>query len=126
MITLYGFGTIFPEGIGETKDLRAQWALEETGLPNQSLPSGTRDRRRRVRGGRIGPPHLDTEAWAHSCARAHETTISADAVVSAGRHAGRRFAELPDLFGPARCILDQGARIVRLDETGIAVEPATL
>jgi glutathione S-transferase len=33
MITLYGFGTIFPEGIGETKDLRAQWALEEIGLP---------------------------------------------------------------------------------------------
>ncbi len=32
MITLYGFGRIFPEGIGETKDLRAQWALEETGL----------------------------------------------------------------------------------------------
>lgn len=33
MITLYCFGTIFPEGIGETKDLRVQWALEETGLP---------------------------------------------------------------------------------------------
>lgn len=33
MITLYGFGQIFPEGIGETKDLRAQWALEECGLP---------------------------------------------------------------------------------------------
>lgn len=33
MITLYGFGNIFPEGHGETKDLRAQWALEETGLP---------------------------------------------------------------------------------------------
>jgi glutathione S-transferase len=33
MITLYGFKRIFPEGIGETKDLRAQWALEETGLP---------------------------------------------------------------------------------------------
>src|SRR5689334_5965762 len=33
MITLYGFGNIFPEGVGETKDLRAQWALEETGLP---------------------------------------------------------------------------------------------
>ena len=33
MITLYGFGTIFPDGIGETKDLRVQWALEETGLP---------------------------------------------------------------------------------------------
>jgi glutathione S-transferase len=32
MITLYGFGRIFPEGRGETKDLRAQWALEETGL----------------------------------------------------------------------------------------------
>lgn len=33
MITLYGFGRIFPEGIGETKNLRAHWALEETGLP---------------------------------------------------------------------------------------------
>jgi glutathione S-transferase len=33
VITLYGFGRIFPEGVGETKDLRAQWALEETGLP---------------------------------------------------------------------------------------------
>ncbi len=33
MITLYGFGNIFAPGIGETKDLRAQWALEETGLP---------------------------------------------------------------------------------------------
>ena len=33
MITLYGFGRIFPEGIGETKDLWAQWVLEETGLP---------------------------------------------------------------------------------------------
>jgi glutathione S-transferase len=33
MITLYAFRTIFPEGIGETKDLRAQWALEESGLP---------------------------------------------------------------------------------------------
>ena len=33
MITLYGFGRIFPEGRGETKDLRAQWALEEMGLP---------------------------------------------------------------------------------------------
>jgi glutathione S-transferase len=33
MITLYGFGRIFKEAHGETKDLRAQWALEETGLP---------------------------------------------------------------------------------------------
>ena len=33
MITLYAFGNIFPGGVGETKDLRAQWALEETGLP---------------------------------------------------------------------------------------------
>jgi glutathione S-transferase len=32
MITLYGFGNIFAGGVGETKDLRAQWALEETGL----------------------------------------------------------------------------------------------
>jgi len=33
MITLYGFANIFPEGRGETKDLRVQWALEELGLP---------------------------------------------------------------------------------------------
>lgn len=33
MITLYGFKDIFPGGHGETKDFRAQWALEETGLP---------------------------------------------------------------------------------------------
>jgi glutathione S-transferase len=33
MLTLYCFRRIFPEGVGETKDLRAQWALEETGLP---------------------------------------------------------------------------------------------
>ena len=33
MITLYAFGNMFPDGVGETKDLRAQWALEETGLP---------------------------------------------------------------------------------------------
>ena len=33
MITLYGFGRIFQLVIGETRDLRAQWALEETGLP---------------------------------------------------------------------------------------------
>src|SRR5688500_4796393 len=33
MITLYGFGRIVREGLGETKDLRVQWALEEFGLP---------------------------------------------------------------------------------------------
>jgi glutathione S-transferase len=33
MITLYAFGNIFAGGVGETKDLRAQWALEELGLP---------------------------------------------------------------------------------------------
>ena len=33
MITLYGFKNIFAGGHGETKDMRAQWALEETGLP---------------------------------------------------------------------------------------------
>jgi glutathione S-transferase len=33
MITLYGFGNIFPGGVGETKDMRVQWALEELGLP---------------------------------------------------------------------------------------------
>src|ERR1700754_2012479 len=38
MIPLYGFGTIFADGIGETKDLRAQWALEELGLPYRVHP----------------------------------------------------------------------------------------
>jgi glutathione S-transferase len=33
MITLYGFGRIFPAGHGETKDMWVQWALEEVGLP---------------------------------------------------------------------------------------------
>ena len=33
MVTLCGFGRIFRPVIGETRDLRAQWALEETGLP---------------------------------------------------------------------------------------------
>ena len=33
MITLYGFGKVFPVVIGETRDLRVQWALEEMGLP---------------------------------------------------------------------------------------------
>ena len=33
MITLYGFGRIFREGIGETKDLRVEWALLEMELP---------------------------------------------------------------------------------------------
>lgn len=33
MITLYGFGRVFPPVIGETRDLRIEWALEEIGLP---------------------------------------------------------------------------------------------
>lgn len=33
MITLYGFGRVFKPVIGETRDLRVQWALEEIGLP---------------------------------------------------------------------------------------------
>jgi glutathione S-transferase len=33
MITLYAFKSIFEGGVGETKDLRAQWTFEETGLP---------------------------------------------------------------------------------------------
>ena len=34
-------GRIFPEGRGETKDLRAQWALEEIGLPYRVTHSTT-------------------------------------------------------------------------------------
>ena len=33
MITLYGFGRVHDKVIGETRDLRVRWALEETGLP---------------------------------------------------------------------------------------------
>lgn len=33
MITLYCFGQVLRPVIGETRDLRAHWALEETGLP---------------------------------------------------------------------------------------------
>ena len=33
MITLYGFGRVFPKVIGETRDLRIEWALQEVGLP---------------------------------------------------------------------------------------------
>jgi glutathione S-transferase len=38
MITLYGFGRVNEKVIGETRDLRAQWALEETGLPYRVHP----------------------------------------------------------------------------------------
>ena len=38
MITLYGFGRVFRSVIGETRDLRVQWALEETGLPYHVHP----------------------------------------------------------------------------------------
>jgi glutathione S-transferase len=33
MITLYGFGRVFRPVIGETRELRVEWALEEIGLP---------------------------------------------------------------------------------------------
>ena len=33
MITLHAFANMFPGGVGETKDMRVQWALEEMGLP---------------------------------------------------------------------------------------------
>ena len=33
MITLYGFGRVHSDMIGQVRDLRAHWALEETGLP---------------------------------------------------------------------------------------------
>lgn len=35
MIVLHAFANMFPGGIGETKDIRVQWALEEMGLPYQ-------------------------------------------------------------------------------------------
>lgn len=33
MITLYGFGKVHDKVVGETRDLRVRWALEEVGLP---------------------------------------------------------------------------------------------
>jgi glutathione S-transferase len=39
MITLYGFGRgVYPGMVGKGRDLRAQWALEETGLPYRLHP----------------------------------------------------------------------------------------
>ncbi len=38
MITLYGFGRVIRIVIGETRDLRVQWALEELGLPYRFHP----------------------------------------------------------------------------------------
>lgn len=38
MITLYGFGRVHQKVIGETRDLRVQWALEELGLPYRVRP----------------------------------------------------------------------------------------
>lgn len=38
MITLYGFGRGHRKVIGETRDLRVQWALEELGLPYRVHP----------------------------------------------------------------------------------------
>ena len=35
MITVYCFGRVHPAVIGETRDLRALWTLEETGLPHR-------------------------------------------------------------------------------------------
>jgi glutathione S-transferase len=35
MITVYGFNRVKDPVVGETRDLRALWALEETGLPYQ-------------------------------------------------------------------------------------------
>lgn len=37
-ITLYGFGRVHPKVIGETRDLRVKWALEELGLPYRVHP----------------------------------------------------------------------------------------
>lgn len=38
MIILHAFANMFPGGIGETKDIRIQWALEEMGLPYEVKP----------------------------------------------------------------------------------------
>jgi glutathione S-transferase len=38
MITLYGFGRVHRKVIGETRDLRVEWALQETGLPYRVHP----------------------------------------------------------------------------------------
>lgn len=38
MITLHAFANMFPGGIGETKDIRIEWALQEMGLPYRVKP----------------------------------------------------------------------------------------
>ena len=72
VITLYAFANIFPGGVGETKDLRAQWALEEIGLPYRvhaldhtggELDS---DAYRRISPFRQAPPSTTTASWSPS------------------------------------------------------------
>lgn len=69
------------------------------------------------------PPYLDGDVWAHSCAREYAARVTADAVASTHLLDGRRFEDLPDLFGPAREIIELGARILQLDEEGILIRP---
>jgi len=38
VIVLYAFSNMFPGGIGETKDMRVQWALEEMDIPYEVKP----------------------------------------------------------------------------------------
>lgn len=67
MRQLYGFKRIFPGGVGETKDLRVQWALEETGLPYRVLaldqPAGDLDSELADRWLRDLERHLVDREW---------------------------------------------------------------
>ena len=79
MITLYGFGRIFPEGRGETKDLWAQWALEETGLPyrvhalDHTGGELDGDAYRRISPFRQAPSSTTTASWSPSRPRSFST-----------------------------------------------------
>jgi hypothetical protein len=70
------------------------------------------------------PPYLDSDVWAHSCAREYAARVTANAIASTRLLEGRRFADLPDLFGPAREIADLGARILHIDDEGILIRPS--
>ena len=57
-ITLYGFGRVHRQVIGETRDLRVEWALEEAGLPYRVHaldPHGGRTRRSRLKPDQLFP-----------------------------------------------------------------------
>lgn len=74
MITLYAFGRVHPGMVGKARDLRAQWALEETGLPY------------RVHALDYLAGELDAPAYGQTCMAAHAGLLRRAAGRGGGGH----------------------------------------